>query len=108
MSDGRVNDMQVGARALREAVIEAARQGLRGGARKGRRNPNYVTPSKADRAWTHVYGICRAFSEWASEENIAFMHEGLAARRDDQSAKINAVRQTSELLSQITEDIDAR
>ena len=98
--------------ALREAEIEAARQGIRGETRPTtRRNPNYVPPSEADAAWTHVYGVCRAFSEWATEENLALMRNGLSARSDDQSSNIGAVQDAARILSnvlmQIAEYTDA-
>jgi hypothetical protein len=93
--------------ALREAVVEAAKQGLRGAAGTSRKNPTYVQPSDADIAWTHVYGVCRALTEWATDENLALMRAGLSARNDDQSSNINAVKRAAEILSSVVESINA-
>jgi hypothetical protein len=95
-------------KALREAVLDAARRGLT--ARKTpvqRKNPLYVPPSKADAAWLHLYGTARAFVEWASDENIRLACEGLRARDDNQAANIRAVRNCAATFQKLREAIDA-
>jgi len=94
--------------ALREAVTEAAKQGLRGGGpSQSNRNPHYVAPTKAGAAWTHLYGTCRAFAEWATDENIALAIQGMAERRDDQTANVRAVRRAAAIIHEIAEKLNA-
>lgn len=79
--------------ALREAVVAAAKQGLRGGGYSApSKNPLYEAPTEAGKAWSHVYGTCRAFAEWATPENIDLAMRGRHERRDDQSRNIAAVQ----------------
>lgn len=93
--------------ALREAVMEAAKQGLRGEGSSSRKNPLYKAPSQAGSAWTHVYGTCRAFAEWATEENLLLALHGLHERTDDQAANIAAVRKAAEALTKFIGDVNA-
>ncbi|VTZ60541.1 conserved hypothetical protein [Sinorhizobium medicae] len=91
----------------REAVLEAARMGLRGRAARPGRNPLYRAPTEAGAAWTHVYGTCRALSEWGGEgENLALARRGVAERADDQSANIAAVRKCVAMLGRFLEALD--
>ena len=88
-------EMAIDRSKLREAVTEAARIGNRGGGgsrTKPIRNPLYEAPSDAGAAWSHVYGTCRAFAEWATDENMRLAINGLIERRDDQLRNIEAVR----------------
>jgi len=97
--------------ALREAVVEAARQGVRGGgggAQTHARNPLYEPPSKAGAAWTHVYGTCRSFDEWATDENVRLAIIGMRERRDDQSRNIAAVRRALEALTNLERMLNAQ
>lgn len=95
--------------ALREAVIEAAKQGYRGGGghQQSNRNPLYKAPTKAGSAWTHVYGTCRALAEWATDENLLLALHGRAERTDDQTANIRAIRRAASILNDFVETIDA-
>lgn len=94
--------------ALREAVTEAAKQGLRGGGQsQSNRNPHYVAPSRAGAAWTHLYGTCRAIAEWATDENMALALQGLVERNDDQAANVRAVRRAAAIINEITEKMNA-
>lgn len=94
--------------ALREAVTEAAKQGLRGNFQApSNRNPNYVAPTKAGAAWTHLYGTCRAIAEWATDENMALAIQGLVERKDDQTANVRAVRRAAAIISEISEKLNA-
>ena len=90
--------------ALREALIEAAKQGLRGEPRKNRKNPLYQKPTEAAAAWTHLYGTCRAFAEWATDENLALAEQGRLEREDDQSSNIGAVREATAILQKLKID----
>jgi hypothetical protein len=97
--------------ALREAVVEAARQGVRGGgggSQTQARNPLYEPPSKAGAAWTHVYGTCRSFDEWATDENVRLAIIGMRERRDDQSRNIAAVRRALEALTNLERMLNAQ
>lgn len=95
--------------ALREAVVEAARIGMRGGsAEQPRRNPLYKAPSGASAAWTHVYGQCRALVEWATDENVLLALHGKAERLDDQSSNIAAIQKAHAVLTQLLEGIHAQ
>lgn len=85
--------------ALREAVIEVARQGLRGGGRSAQKNPMYVPPTEAEKAWSHLYGTCRALAEWATEGNLALALDGLSDRQDDQTANKRAVMRATAILN---------
>ncbi len=90
--------------SLREAVIEAAKQGIRGGGGKSTaavRNPMYVPPSQAGAAWTHLYGTCRALAEWATDDNKVLALDGKAERTDDQTANIAAIRRAATILNDI-------
>lgn len=95
--------------ALREAVIEVAKSGLRGGGAptQTNKNPHYVAPTKAGEAWTHLYGDCRAIAEWATEENISLALAGKNERLDDQSANIRAILRAAAILNVIAEKINA-
>ncbi len=94
--------------ALREAIVEVARQGIRGTSQPSRKNPLYVPPSEAEKAWSHIYGTCRAFAEWATGENIALALQGCRERRDDQSRNIAAVQRAASLLSEFERKINAQ
>jgi len=93
--------------ALREAVMEAAKQGIRGDPAPNRKNPHYKAPSKAGAAWTHVYGTCRALAEWATDENLLLALHGLHERTDDQAANIAAVQKAVATLNKFLGDINA-
>lgn len=92
--------------ALREGIKEAARQGRRT-APVGR-NPLYQPPTEASAAWTHLYGTCRALSEWGTFENIELVKAGIAERLDDQSNNLEAVRECADLLNSFLESVDAQ
>jgi hypothetical protein len=97
--------------ALREAVVEAARQGVRGGgggSQTQARNPLYEPPSRAGAAWSHVYGTCRSFDEWATDENVRLAIIGMRERRDDQSRNIAAVRRALEALTNLERMLNAQ
>lgn len=94
--------------ALRKMVLEAAMRGLKGGSRNSRRNPHYEAPSASEKAWSHVYGIARAFAEWGKAENIKLAMAGLRARDDSQAANIRAVRNCTTIFNKILEKIDAQ
>lgn len=86
--------------ALREAVVEAARQGLRGErSRTTNKNPHYKPPTAAEAAWSHLYGTCRALAEWATDDAIRLAHEGRQAREDDQTFNLEAIRDAQVFLS---------
>lgn len=95
--------------ALREAVIEVAKSGLRGGGgvTPANKNPHYKAPTKAGEAWTHLYGDCRSLAEWATDENISLALAGKAERIDDQSANVRAVIRAAAILNVIAEKINA-
>ncbi|NEI52682.1 hypothetical protein GR217_34250 [Rhizobium leguminosarum] len=94
--------------ALRKAVVEVAKQGLSGrpASSSSNKNPLYRAPTKAGAAWTHLYGTCRALSEWASQgENVMLARRGVAERTDDQAANIAAVRKCAATLNSFLEDL---
>lgn len=94
--------------ALRRELTEAARQGIRGSfTAPSNKNPNYRAPTRAGGAWTHLYGVCRAMSEWASEENVSLALSGRRERQDDQSSNIAAVRKAADILNRFVENFDA-
>lgn len=95
--------------ALREAVTEAAMRGIRGtGApAPSNKNPLYRAPTKAGAAWSHLYGTCRALSEWATDENQLLALHGKAERSDDQTANIRAIRRAASFLNDFLEQVDA-
>lgn len=84
--------------ALREAVVEAAIQGLKPAPSSPNRNPLYRPPSEHDKAWMHLYGACRALAEWATPENLTLAARGLAERPDDQTANFAAIEKCTEAL----------
>lgn len=84
--------------ALREAVVEAAMQGLKPAPSSPNRNPLYRPPSEHDKAWMHLYGACRALAEWATPENLTLAARGLAERPDDQTANFAAIEKCTEAL----------
>lgn len=95
--------------ALREAVIEAAKQGLRGGGQStSNKNPIYEAPTEAGKAWSHIYGTCRAFAEWATPENLQLAVSGRHERRDDQSRNIAAVQRAVAALADFERMLDAQ
>jgi hypothetical protein len=95
--------------ALREAVVEAAKQGLAGSpSTPPNKNPLYKAPSKSGSAWTYLYGECRALNEWATDEHVLLALHGMAERTDDQSANINAIRKSAEILNTFLESINAQ
>lgn len=95
--------------ALREAVIEAAKQGLRGGGQStSKKNPIYEAPTEAGKAWSHIYGTCRAFAEWATPENLQLAVSGRYERRDDQSRNIAAVQRAVAALADFERMLDAQ
>ena len=91
--------------ALREAVIEAARQGYKQQPQSNR-NPHYRAPTRAGSAWSHLYGNCRAMAEWATDENMSLAISGWSERGDNQSANVAAVRNASAILNRFLENID--
>lgn len=95
--------------ALREAVTEAAMRGIRGGSAQSpsNKNPLYRAPTKAGEAWSHLYGTCRALSEWATDENQLLALHGKAERSDDQTANIRAIRRAASFLNDFLEQVDA-
>jgi hypothetical protein len=95
--------------ALREAVTEAAMRGIRGngGQSPSNKNPLYRAPTKAGEAWSHLYGTCRALSEWATDENQLLALHGKAERSDDQTANIRAIRRAASFLNDFLEQVDA-
>jgi hypothetical protein len=97
--------------AMREAVIEAARVGIRGGdpfrQRQPAKNPLYRPPTAADAAWSHLYGDCRALAEWATDENVALAMRGCAEADYDQKRNIEAIRDAKDALTRVLELIDA-
>jgi hypothetical protein len=94
--------------ALREAVTEAAKRGLRGQRAPSRKNPLYVPPTPAGAAWTNVYGTARTFVEWATDANLKLAIAGLNERDDSQASNIRAVRDCANILNAIVEQIDAQ
>lgn len=96
--------------ALREAVVEAAKQGLRGGGytTPSNKNPLYEAPTEAGKAWSHVYGTCRAFAEWATPENLDLAARGRHERRDDQSRNIAAIQRALAALTDFERMLDAQ
>lgn len=93
--------------ALREAVTEAARRGMKGVPAPSNKNPMYRAPTQAGAAWTHLYGTCRGLAEWATDENQLLAMHGRAERTDDQSANMAAVRRAADFLNRFLENIDA-
>lgn len=95
--------------ALREAVTEAAMRGIRGGGVQSpsNKNPLYRAPTKAGEAWSHLYGTCRALSEWATDENQLLALHGKSERSDDQTANIRAIRRAASFLNDFLEQVDA-
>jgi len=96
--------------ALRREIIEASKMGLQG--RTGspapsNKNPMYRAPTEAGKAWTHLYGVCRAFAEWATDENMNRAAQGLRERDDSQVANIHAVQKAAALLNEFAENLDA-
>jgi hypothetical protein len=90
---------------LRRELVEASEIGLRRGNRapsKKRKNPLYKPPTPEQKAWTHLYGDCRALVEWA-ETNLALARKGLADADYDQSANLAAVKAARDLLTQFLE-----
>jgi ParB-like chromosome segregation protein Spo0J len=72
---------------VRQVEVEAAeRASRRGGSSSPRKSPHGEPPSKAGAAWTHLYGIARAFVDWATPENIALAITGFNERTDSQAA----------------------
>ncbi|AEG54053.1 hypothetical protein GOB42_27050 [Sinorhizobium meliloti] len=105
----RALDRKVAARqeptraALRREVIEAAKIGGRAPSIK---NPLYRAPTKAGAAWTHLYGACRALSEWTAQgENMELARRGMVERTDDQAANIAAVRKCAAALGRFLEEL---
>lgn len=93
---------------LREAVKEAAAIGIKGAPAPSNKNPLYKAPSKAGSAWTYLYGECRALNEWATDENVLLALHGMNERTDDQSANLNAIRRTAEVLNNFLESVNAQ
>jgi hypothetical protein len=94
--------------ALREAVNEAAARGIRGDTQSpSNKNPLYKAPTKAGAAWSHLYGTCRALSEWATDDNQLLALHGRAERSDDQTANVNAIRRAAAFLNDFLEQVDA-
>lgn len=93
--------------ALREAVTEAAMRGLRGKHSASRRNPHYVPPTPAEKAWSYLYGEARGFREWATAENIKLALKGMKEREDSQVGNVRAVRECAAVFSKIVERFDA-
>ncbi|TAZ20704.1 hypothetical protein ELH77_19045 [Rhizobium ruizarguesonis] len=93
--------------ALRKAVVEVAKQGLSGRpASPSNKNPLYRAPTRAGAAWTHLYGTCRALSEWGTQdENIALALRGVSERTDDQTSNIAAVRKCAATLNRFLEEL---
>lgn len=94
--------------ALREAVKEAALIGIKGSPAPSNKNPLYKAPSKAGSAWTYLYGECRALNEWATDENVLLALHGMAERTDDQTANLNAIRKSAEILNTFLESVNAQ
>ena len=92
---------------LRAVVVEAAARGRRIQRRRNRKNPAYQPPSAASAAWTHVYGVARAFAEWATPENIALAVAGLNERNDNQGANIRAVCECAAVLAALAAQMSA-
>lgn len=93
--------------AVREAVVEAARQGGKAASASGK-NPHYQAPTKAGEAWTRLYGTCRALSEWATDENMLLALHGHAERADDQAANVAAIRRAADTLTKFLGEINAQ
>jgi hypothetical protein len=101
--------MKSSSKELREAVLEVAKRGSKTAGRTGRRrNPLYVPPTPEQEAWSHVYGECRAFVEWATPEKIEAAISGLRSADYDQSSNIEAVRECGELIQVIAEKIKSQ
>jgi ParB-like chromosome segregation protein Spo0J len=89
---------------VRQVGVEAAERALRrGGASSPRKNPHCEPPSKAGAAWTHLYGIARAFVEWATPENIALAITGLNERTDSQDLQL--VSACADTMSKVAESL---
>jgi hypothetical protein len=93
---------------LREAVVEAARQGYRPQRRRSFKNPLYVPPTPAGREWTHLYGTCRSFAEWATQEAVTLAFAGRDERTDDQARNIAAIRRATKRLNEIVAMMDEK
>ncbi len=94
--------------SLRQAVIAAVKWGAQSDRGTDRRNPVYREPSPAAKAWAHVNGMCRSFSEWATEGSIAAAIRGREETETGQRARDDAaVRRAFAALSTIMETIDA-
>ena len=95
--------------ALRKMVTDAAMRGLRPQRSPSRRNPLYVPPTPAQAAWQHVTGTCRAFAEWASDDNLTLAQAGMREAQNvpfhDLDAK--AIAQGSAAFTTIKEWFDA-
>jgi|SRR5918999_1846675 hypothetical protein len=72
------------------------------------RTPSYQKPSKADAAWTHVYGTARAFVEWATAESIPLAITGLNERTDNQGANIRAVHECAAIFAALAAAVCSR
>lgn len=92
--------------AVREAVIEAAKQG--GRSATPNKNPSYEPPTRAGQAWTHLYGTCRALTEWANADNLLLARHGREERADDQAPNLNAIRSAADALNRFLEAVDAQ
>jgi ParB-like chromosome segregation protein Spo0J len=87
---------------VRQVGVEAAERALRrGGSSSPRNSPHCEPPSKAGAAWTHLYGIARAFAEWATPENIALAKTGFNERTDSQAADLRVVSACADTMSKL-------
>lgn len=93
--------------ALREAVVEAAKRGQTDASGTSSKNPLYQTPTVNGAAWTHLYGACRALTEWsATGDKITLALRGVKERQDDQTLNIAAVRKCASLLNLFLEELE--
>lgn len=92
--------------ALRNAVIEAAQRGMRPQSAPSNRNPIYRPPSDASKAWQHLYGVCRALSEW-SYENAEKALTGREEAGGTQAMNEAAIREAANFLADFVEKMDA-
>jgi len=93
--------------ALREAVIEVARRGQNDTSGTPSRNPLYQLPTVNGAAWTHLYGACRALSEWSEkDENMIAALRGMKERRDDQKLNVAAVRKCAATLNRFLGELE--
>lgn len=95
--------------ALRKMVVDAAMRGLRPQRSADRRNPLYVPPTPARAAWQHVTGTFRAFTEWATDDNLALARQGLREARDEPFHDLDAraIARGAARFTQITEWLHA-